>query len=281
MSDEARAQTRAGWEDAAAGWDRWQEVNRRAGAPVSAWMVDAIAPQPGHVVLEVAAGPGDTGFLAAELIHPGGRLVCTDGAEAMVEAARKRGEQLGIANAEFTAMEAEWLDMSAASVDAVLCRYGYMLTVDPEAALREARRVLRPGGRIAMAVWDDASTNPHITTGRKALDAIGKAPEEPPPGSPGPFALASAPKLQVLLQDTGFTEIELDALDVVTEVPSLDDAFAMMSSLSPTLRGVVPTLSPVEHTHLRDAFDAFLAAYVADDGAVAIPGRTLVAAASA
>lgn len=280
MSDDARAQTRAAWEDAAAGWDRWQAINRAAGAPVSAWMIDAIAPQPGHVVLEVAAGPGDTGFLAAELIHPGGRLICTDGAEAMVEAARNRAAELGIANAEFVAMEAEWLDMPAASVDAILCRYGYMLVVDPGAALQEARRVLRPGGRVALAVWDSPDVNPELTAGRTALKAIGKW-EEPPADAPGPFALSPVSKLQALLEDTGFTEIQVDALDIVTRLPSLDDAFAMLSDLSPSLRAGVKGLSPAEHTHLRDAFDEFLTPYVVKDGSVPIPGRTLVAAASA
>jgi SAM-dependent methyltransferase len=275
--DAARAQARVGWEDAAAGWDRWQAVNRKAGAPVSAWMIDAIAPQPGHVVLEVAAGPGDTGFLAAELIHPGGRLICTDGAEAMVDAARKRAAELGIANAEFVAMEAEWLDMPAASVDAILCRYGYMLLPDPEAALRDARRVLRPGGRIALAVWDSPEFNPFMTAGRAALPDA-PAPE---PGAPGPFALASLAVLETLLQDTGFYELDLGVVDIVIALPSLDETFAMVSQLSPSLRSLVPGLSPADHTRLRDAFDADLAQYVADDGSVAIPGRTLVAAASA
>src|SRR5688500_18234249 len=108
-------------------------------------MVDAIRPQTGHMVLELAAGPGDSGFLAAELIAPGGKLICTDGAEGMIAAARERAERLGIANAEFRTMELEWIDLPAASVDGILCRFGYMLAIDPEAALRDARRVLKPG----------------------------------------------------------------------------------------------------------------------------------------
>ena len=71
----------------------------------------------------------------------------------MLEAARRRAAELGIDNAEFKPMEAEWIDMGTATVDAVLCRWGYMLLADPETALRETRRVLRPGGRVAFAVW--------------------------------------------------------------------------------------------------------------------------------
>ena len=118
-------------------------MQQDAGAPVSAWLIDAVAPQPGHVLLEVAAGPGDTGFLAAELIRPGGRLICTDGAEAMVEAARARAAELGIENVEFSPMEAEWLDMPTASVD------GDPLPLGLHAARRSRGRASRGAARPA------------------------------------------------------------------------------------------------------------------------------------
>src|SRR4051812_45048458 len=121
-----RAETRERWEAAAAGWERQREATQRAGGPVSAWLIEHARLQPGHTVLELAAGPGDTGLLAAEVVQPGGKLISTDGAEAMVEAAKRRAEELGITNAEFKAMEAEWIDLPTASVDAVLCRWGYM-----------------------------------------------------------------------------------------------------------------------------------------------------------
>lgn len=280
MSDETRARSRAGWERAAPGWGRRRAMLQDAAAPVSAWLVDAIAPQPGHVVLEVAAGAGDTGFLAAELIRPGGHLICTDGAEAMLDVARARAQELGIQNVEFTPMEAEWLDMGAASVDAIVCRWGYMLLVDPEAGLRDARRVLRPGGRIALAVWDLAERNPLMTAGRAGLAAAG-IPVAEEPGAPGPFALADPAAVRELLEATGFTDVETDAVDIVTHAASLDDAFDSQRDLSPTLGAVLPTLDPADHTRVRDGFDAHLAPYVAADGTLAVPGRTLVAAASA
>jgi SAM-dependent methyltransferase len=280
VSDVARARSRAGWERAASGWGRWRALQQEAAAPVSAWMIEAIAPQPGHVVLEVAAGAGDTGFLAAELIRPGGHLICTDGAEAMLDVARARAAELGIENVEFTPMEAEWLDMGAASVDAILCRWGYMLLVDPESGLRDARRVLRPGGRIAIAVWDVPEANPLMTAGRAGLEAAGAAPEVVP-GAPGPFALADRDAVEELLGSTGFTEIVVDAVDIVHHVASLDEAFEMQRALSPTLGAALPDLSPAEHTVLRDAMDAHLARYARPDGSLAVPGRTLVAAASA
>ena len=158
--DEYRRASLDRWERAAGGWATQRERFQAAALPVSRWMVDAIEPQPGQQVLELAAGPGDTGFLAAERIAPGGTLLCSDAAEPMLEAARARSDGLGVTNVEFRVLDAEWIDLPAASQDAVLCRWGYMLLADPGAALRETRRVLRPGGRLALAAWDAPERNP-------------------------------------------------------------------------------------------------------------------------
>lgn len=86
------------WQEAAPGWARRQEMMRQFAGPVSHWLVDALRAQPGHRVLELAAGIGDTGFLAAELIQPGGTLICTDQSAGMLDAARARAAHLGLDN---------------------------------------------------------------------------------------------------------------------------------------------------------------------------------------
>ena len=151
------------WEQAAAGWGKQAGRVREMGMPVSMWMIEHLELQPGQRVLELAAGPGDTGFLAAERIQPGGTLLSTDAAEAMLKVARARAGELGIENVEFSRIELEWIDLPTAGVDAVLCRWGVMLSVDPGAAMGEMRRVLRPGGRLAVAVWDESERNPWAT----------------------------------------------------------------------------------------------------------------------
>ena len=130
--------------------------------PVSMWMVDAIQPAArGTRVLELAAGPGDTGFLAAELVQPGGTLITSDLAPEMLMVAQRRAEQLGLDNVRFKQIDAESsIDIEAASIDGVLCRWGYMLMADSETALRETRRVLKPGGRLALAAWTGPGGEP-------------------------------------------------------------------------------------------------------------------------
>jgi len=281
MDPEAyRADSRERWEAAAAGWGAHREEMQRDTMEVSRWMLDAARLQPGHTVLELAAGTGDLGLMAAELVTPGGRAIVTDGAEAMVELARARAEEVGAANVEVRAMEAEWIDLPAASVDAVLSRWGYMLLADPEAALRETRRVLRPGGRVALAAWDAGERNPWLTRIGGVMVERG-AMESDPPGTPGPLAFSVPGRIEELLDVTGFDDVEVDAVDLEFRAPSLDAWWDHAVATSGRIARIVQGLSPAEHYALRDAVDAAYAEFVRSDGSVAVPGRTLVAAASA
>jgi SAM-dependent methyltransferase len=268
------------WEGMAGGWKANRAAFQRTALPVSQWMVEAIHPQPGHRVLELSAGLGDTGLLAAELVAPGGSVLITDGAEAMVQAAREHAEEIGAQNVELRAMQAEWIDLPTASVDGVLSRFGYMLLVDPEAALRETRRVLKPGGRVALAVWGPLEDNPWTTVVREAIDGLGVGvPVDP--NRPGPFSLSAPGAVEELLDAAGFDDVEVQALDVQFEAQSLDAWWDYVMQTSPSVGDVVSALAPAEHYKLRDAVDAGYAAYVREDGSVLLPGRVLVAAATA
>src|SRR6478752_6379175 len=109
------------WRRAAAGWEKRADWFREQTMPVSAWMVDAVAPQPGQTILDLAAGIGDTGFLAAELIEPGGQLISADFVPEMLSAAQRRAK---VKNVRFRQIDLSTpIDQPAASIDSVLCRW--------------------------------------------------------------------------------------------------------------------------------------------------------------
>jgi SAM-dependent methyltransferase len=278
--DEQRVELLEGWERAASGWGKRAERVREMGMPVSAWMIEHLGLQPGQRVLELAAGPGDTGFLAAELIQPGGTLISSDGTEAMLEIARERARVLGIENVEFRRLELEWIDLPTADVDAVLCRWGVMLTVDPAAALHECRRVLRPGGRIALAVWDDGSLNPWATIPGRALVNLGHG-SPPDPNAPGMFALAAQGRLREMLEDAGFVDVLAESVELGRAHESLDAYLDETLDLARPFREVYRGLTDDARAELQREIASLASTFIAADGSVRFPGRSLVAAANA
>lgn len=268
------------WERAAEGWAVHRAAFHSAAAAVSTWMVDAIDPRPGHRVLELAAGTADTGLMAAQRIRPDGTLIATDVAEAMLEAARARARELELDNVEFRAMDAEWIDLPAADVDAVLCRFGIMLLADPAACAREVRRVLRPGGRLALATWTEREENPWAVVADDELIRLGvmSPPEE---GGPGQFSLSEPTKIEELVLDAGFGDVEIDQVGLTFAFPDLDAWWDQMLDMTISLRDAVAALTPQQRDDLREVVDARLAAYVGADGTAQLPGRANVAVAEA
>ncbi|HXB15056.1 MAG TPA: methyltransferase domain-containing protein [Solirubrobacteraceae bacterium] len=269
------------WEAAAAGWSRNAELVRAWLAPVSHWMVEAVALQPGERVLELAAGLGETGLLAAELVAPGGGVLISDQAEAMLDGARARANELGIANVEFKVLNAEWIDLPLASVDAVLCRFGYMLMTDAGAALAETRRVLRPGaGRLALAVWDAVEANPWF--GLFAAELRERS-EEPAGGAagPGPFSMSSPEAVVSALEDAGFTVERLEALELTRRHASFEELWDVQLDMSRMLHDAVLSRPEGEIEEICSSLRERFAPFTAPDGTLEIPGRVLLARADA
>jgi SAM-dependent methyltransferase len=277
--DGERAAVHDCWEGAAAGWGRQAAAFGEQNAPAARWMIDAAELAPGQRVLDLAAGPGEVGFLAAPLIEPG-TLICSDHSPAMVEVARERAAALGLHNVEFRVLDGEWIDLELASVDAVLCRWGYMLMVDPGAAMRETRRVLRSGGRLALAVWDTRESNPWSAIPMSVLIEHGLA-TPPVPGTPGPFAITDRALLKAMLEEAGFTEILIDAVDVPRRAPDFDTWWAMHLDISAATFSAFRQADEAQTEAIEAELLQRVGPYIAADGSLSLPGRTLVARALA
>jgi SAM-dependent methyltransferase len=277
LPDDYRAESRKRWGEQAAGWEARRDMLRTSTMPVSAWMIDAIDPQPGHTILELAAGTGDTGLLAAELIEPGGTLICSDFSPEMLAAARRRAEELGVTNVRFKQIDAETsIDLEAASVDGALCRWGYMLLADPETALRETRRVLKPGARLALAAWAAPEDNPWSALLGRELVARGLG-EQPPAGGPGQFAWAEEGVIAEHLEAAGFAEQHVETLDFTFDYRSAADWWQSGCDCSRWFNEAVDRASDDQLAEVSDAIDRHAQQFVAADGTLRIPARTWVA----
>jgi SAM-dependent methyltransferase len=270
------------WGRAAAGWSHQRARWSRDTAPVSFRMVELADPQPGQTIVELACGAADAGLLAAELVRPHGRTILTDAAEPMLELARTRAAELDIPGVELQPMDAEWIDLPAATVDAILCRWGLMLLADPLASLRECRRVLRPGGRLVLAAWDAPEHNPWTMIAKEeAARLVPGAMPEPSPGQPDMFAWRDAAVIVEALRDAGFVEPEVEPVELTLRFDDVDDWWDTLLDMSPALHDVVAAMSPELRDDLRDAVDVRALAASTGDDRIELPARTHVAFAEA
>ncbi|HEV7943356.1 MAG TPA: class I SAM-dependent methyltransferase [Solirubrobacteraceae bacterium] len=282
--EQYRQQSVEQWEAAAAGWSRRQEQMQRFAQPVTEWLLDALELARGERVLDLAAGLGDVGLAAAEGMGSSVSVLIADQAEPMLHHARQRAQEMEVENVDFKRMNAEWIDLPLGSVDAVACRFGLMLMADPDAALRECRRVLRAGGRIALAVWDSPARNPWASAPGMVLSERGLMQlPGPVPGSfrPGMFALADPDALAERLQDAGFTDVAVESLPLTRAHGDFEDFWETTLDMSPGFHDAVMSCPPTEIEQIKEAVAGSLTRFTAVDGALEIPAAVLGARASA
>ena len=266
------------WAAIAAGWERAREEREEVAAPVTGWLVRELAPKSGDTVLELAAGQGDVGFELAPILGESGRLISSDFSPAMAEIARRRSAELGLTNIDHRILDAERIELADDSVDGVLCRWGYMLMPDPAAALAETRRVLRSGGRLALAVWSSADRNPWISLAGRILVAHGHMPP-PEPGEPGMFALGDKELLSRLVENAGFANVRMENVPVHNDYPSVDEYIRRSSEMGGMFSRAWAEAPAEEQEQMKHEFREAFAPFAAQ-GSYRLPGLSLCAVAS-
>ncbi|HMJ73119.1 MAG TPA: class I SAM-dependent methyltransferase [Solirubrobacterales bacterium] len=265
-----------GWSDSAKRWARAaEEEETGASADAAAWMLDVADLHPGERVLELACGAGRVGLQAASMVGPDGAVLCSDFSEAMVAAVDERIARMGLTNADTRILDAHHLALGEGETfDLVLCRFGYMLMADPLQALTESGRVLRPGGRLVLAVWGSAEKNPWISTIFDAVMTHLNAPP-PEPGTPGPFSLSAAGHLQEMLERAELAEVDITEIETEQTYESLEAWWEYLREVSGPLTALLAALPDADLKAIRTAAVSGAQDFMADDGSVVFPAAVV------
>lgn len=262
------------WSDVAPGWDRWRQTIEEGDALLTQRLLAAAGPLAGRRLLELASGNGELAARLAGEVGPEGSLVASDEAEGMVKLVTTRLG--GLANTEVARIDACAIAAGDASYDVVVCRMGLMLVPDPDLALTEIRRVLRPGGRLAAATWGEASANPWLASVGMVAMMQGVVQGGPPVGPGSPFSLADPDDLRARAGAAGFAEVEVEVVETTRNYQDPREHFDMISVMAPPLAVALATARPEQVEAVRAGVEALTATYRTATGGLEIPMRALV-----
>jgi len=211
QSEQIRDQQKDSWNKFSAGWKKWDELTMRFLKPFGDEMINLIKPKDGEVILDIASGTGEPGLSIAAMI-PNGKVILTDLADEMLKIAADNAANGGLKNVETAVSDVSALPFADNTFDAVSCRMGFMFFPEMDLAAKEIMRVLKPGGRLATAVWNVPEKNFWVTA---IMSTINKNMQLPPPpaGAPGMFRCAQPGMIANLLKQAGAKSIREKEMD--------------------------------------------------------------------
>jgi SAM-dependent methyltransferase len=247
-NEQFKISQRQRWDNVAAGWKEWWKTVEIAAQKVNDRLVELAEIKPGQKVLDIATGIGEPAVTAARklvAVAAGsgnksdnndanrGHVLATDISTQMLAIAKQRAAVLGLQDViEFREADAEILGLPDSSFDAVLCRFGLMFMPNLSTTLSHIFHALIAGGRFVFAVWAEASKIPFISFPMNIVMRELHIPS-PPPGIPGPFALADISILQHALSNAGYTSIHFERLNVTFEFATVEDYINYTKATAP------------------------------------------------
>lgn len=263
------------WNSVAPGWEANAEFVDGQLADATDILLEAARIAEGDAVLELAAGPGGAGLRAAERVGPRGSVTLSDDAPEMVAiAARRAGGYPQVSTAVFDQSNIIGED---GQFDRVISRHGLMFAEDPVGAVKEAVRVLRPGGGFGAMTWGPREKNPWLGL---VLDAVGEqfGVPFPPPNVRGPFSLDDAGVLASVLSEAGLHEVEVQAVETPMHAASVRAWWERVPQLAGPLASALAAMEPdVREQIARRAMDAGTEGSRSDGDGVVFSGSVLIA----
>lgn len=266
------------WNKDGAAWRRWNPVLDRWYGEATRQMLDLARIEPGQRILDIAAGAGEPAVSAAQRVGPEGYVLATDISEGIVELARQVAAERGLRQIETRVMDGEKLDVPDASFDVVLCRLGLMYMPHPATALREWRRALRDGGRVAVVVFSTPDRNDWGATPASIIRRRAQLPP-PVPGQPGPFSLGGGGVLEGVFTRAGFASPEIRAVPVPHRAASAAEYVRVAREAFGAFNAMMAQLPAEERESAWREIEASMRSFESPDG-FEVPGECLVAAAT-
>jgi SAM-dependent methyltransferase len=229
-----KSSVRREWTAAAAGWQKWVDTLEAedAGRAVSRVLLEQADLQRGDAVLDVGSGYGEPGLSAASAVGPDGHVTCLDISGDMLAFAETRARTAGLSNVSFVEADIEAFELAPASLDVVLSRATIMYASNPLETLRHLHTALRPGGRLAVAVWATPDKVAFAAPVAVMIDTLGI---EPPVAGPGPFALGADGALDDLVLDAGFTDVVAGTALAVYKTDSAEACTEWVRDVAPPI----------------------------------------------
>lgn len=265
--------TGASWDPKrAAAWKKWFPVIERGAQVLSDRMVERVAIGAGDRVLDVATGSGEPAVTAARKVGPGGHVDGVDLSTDMLDLARERVRELGLGNVAFRVVDASALDAPPQSYDAVLCRWGLMFMGDLAVPLRAFHAALKPGGRLAVAVWGAPDDAPALSmSARIVLAHLDMPPPDEGPGTP--FGLHDVDDLRAQIEAAEFADVRSESVAIHFTFDSCDDYARMRRERSAPLEARIAHFSSQRRAAAWRAVARAAAAHADADGIVRIENR--------
>src|SRR5712692_8218306 len=188
------------WTGSAPFWEKHRDIIRQMFSPVSEALAAEAQISTGHTVLDIATGPGEPALTLAAVVGPEGKVLGIDPIPEMVAAARRAAERLNLKNVQFDVAFADHLPFPADTFDAAISRFCVMFFPSPVDGIREMLRVLKPGRKLALAVWHFADRNPFFYVLSRVIEQYVDSPA-PAPDAPDAFRFAHSGKLVGVLSE--------------------------------------------------------------------------------
>jgi SAM-dependent methyltransferase len=256
-------------------WEKHREIIRQMFAPITQALVQDAQIAGADTILDVATGPGEPALSIAELVGPKGKVVGIDPVPEMVAGARRAADRLGLKNVTFEAAFADHLPFPPDTFDAVVSRFGVMFFPSPLDGVREMLRVLRPGKKVAMAVWHFAERNPLHYVLSQVIDRYVE-PQHPDPEAPDAFRFAGCGKLRDVLAEAGAIAPTERLLQFKIEASiSVEDFWTLRSEMSDKFREKLALLSKAQTIEVRRQVIEGLREYSTDRG-MSFPAEVLI-----